>query len=70
MQNVKSKTNTNLVKNENVSNKCISDMDEGWYTVLILQILSYKTLHYSYIALGQTEVKNYGVYQWPGNCYR
>jgi len=29
MQKVKSKINTNLLKNENIPNKCVSDMDEG-----------------------------------------
>ncbi|XP_026819128.1 zinc finger MYM-type protein 1-like [Rhopalosiphum maidis] len=29
MQNVKSKTNTNFVKNENIPNKCVSNMDEA-----------------------------------------
>jgi len=31
MQKVKSKTNTNLLKIENIPNKCVSDMDEGYY---------------------------------------
>lgn len=29
MQKVKSKINTNLTKNENISNKSVSNMDEG-----------------------------------------
>lgn len=31
MQKVKSKTNTNLLKIENIPNKCVSDMDEGYF---------------------------------------
>lgn len=59
MQKVKSKTNTNLLRNENIPNKCVSDMNEGlhWYFGLKLQILTYIILYYSYFTMGKTEVK-------------